>query len=68
MHEERIRELEALLLTANQALALSTQANLKLKSDLAAVELAGKRMRRNARQDESNLKTQLDSAQRGKAW
>jgi hypothetical protein len=69
MSEQRIIELEALLLTANSALELSTQANLKLKNDLAASELSNKRIRRSARQDESSLKTQLSAAQRGaKAW
>jgi septal ring factor EnvC (AmiA/AmiB activator) len=68
MLEQRIKDLEALLVTANAALEASMAANAKLKTDLAASELSNKRIRRNARQDESKLKTQLDTAQRTKAW
>jgi hypothetical protein len=68
MSEQRIIELEAQLVTANAALELSNKANLQLKTDLAAAELSNKRIRRSARQDETKFKSQLDTAQRTKAW
>ena len=69
MPEQRIKELEAQLAAANVALELSTQANLKLKNELAAAELTNKRTRRNSRSAEANLQNQLTAAQRGgRAW
>ena len=69
MPERRIKELEALLVAANAALEVATQANAKLKSDLAAAELSNKRYRRNSRSTEASLQSQLNAAQRGgRAW
>jgi hypothetical protein len=68
MSEQRILELEALLATANAALEVSTQANAKLKDELAAAELSNKRNRRNSRSAEASLQTQLSAAQRGGKW
>ena len=51
MHEERIKELDALLLAANENIVLLTKANEDLTVGLAEAERTNKKLRRGARQD-----------------
>ncbi len=63
MLELRIKELEGLLLVANNSLALLTLSNTELKSDLADSQMRNKKLKRNARRDERDFKNQLTVAQ-----
>lgn len=65
MSEERIKDLEAQLLAANQSVARLTQSNAELTRGLAEAELHSKRLRRNSRRDEDGLRQQLATSQRG---
>ena len=65
MPEQRIKELEQQLLTANETVARLTLANTGLTSDLASAELQWKKLRRSSRRDESTLKDKLVTAQKG---
>lgn len=62
MPQQRIAELEQLLVTANESLASLTLTNTHLTSDLSAAELRNRKLRRSARQDEMKFKDQLQMA------
>ncbi len=64
MPEDRIKELEAELLTANESVAKLTQANAELTEQLRSSEQAFKRVRRNARQDGNTLRDEIAVLQR----
>lgn len=59
MPEQRIQELEAQLLTANESVAKLTKDNAELTERLNASELAFKRVRRTARQDGNTLRDEI---------
>jgi uncharacterized coiled-coil protein SlyX len=61
--EERIAELELQLVTANTALAELTLANAGLTERLADADQRNKKLKRNARSDESSFRSQLAVAQ-----
>ena len=63
MHEARILELEQLLAVANESLAKMTETNNELTVELAEAEKRNKKLKRNARSDESSLRSQLSLAQ-----
>jgi phage shock protein A len=63
MSAERIIELEQQLVIANEALASITLANAELTKQLADAESRNKKLKRNARSDESSLRSQLAVAQ-----
>jgi phage shock protein A len=63
MSAERILELEQQLVTANEAVASITLANAELTKQLADAESRNKKLKRNARSDESSLRSQLAVAQ-----
>jgi hypothetical protein len=65
MLELRIKELEELLLVANQITARLTQANAELTSSLNEAELRNKKLKRSSRRDEDSLRLQLAVSQRG---
>ncbi len=62
--EQRIKELEAQLLTAQASIAELTKANAELTASLADSGLALKRSRRNARQDGNTLREEISVLQR----
>lgn len=64
MPEDRIKELEAELLTANESVAKLTQANAELTEQLKSSEQAFKRVRRTARQDGNTLRDEIAVLQR----
>ncbi|MES1167747.1 MAG: hypothetical protein ABUL61_01120 [Oleiharenicola lentus] len=64
MPEERLKELEAQLLTAQASIAALTKANAELTASLADSDLALKRSRRNARQDGNTLRDEISVLQR----
>ena len=64
MPEERIKELEAQLLTAQASIAELTKTNAELTESLADSDLALKRSRRNARQDGNTLRDEISVLQR----
>jgi hypothetical protein len=64
VHEERIKELEAQLLTAQASIAELTKTNTELTTSLADADLALKRSRRNARQDGNTLRDEISVLQR----
>lgn len=64
MPEQKITELEARLLAANESVAKLTQANAELTERLKASELAFKRVRRTARQDGNTLRDEITVLQR----
>ncbi len=66
MPEQRIKDLEFQLLTANASIAALTTTNLELARDLSDAELRNKKLKRSARQDESTFKAQLSVAQNRK--
>jgi F0F1-type ATP synthase membrane subunit b/b' len=59
MSEQRIKELEAELLAANESVAKLTQANAELTGQLKSSEQAFKRVRRSARQDGNTLRDEI---------
>jgi len=63
MSAERILELEQQLVTANEAVASITLVNAELTRQLADAESRNKKLKRNARSDESSLRSQLAVAQ-----
>ena len=63
MHEERIKELDALLLAANENIVLLTKANEDLTVGLAEAERTNKKLRRGARQDGDSLRSQITDLQ-----
>ncbi len=63
MSAERILELEQQLVTANEAVASITLLNAELTRQLADAESRNKKLKRNARSDESSLRSQLAVAQ-----
>ena len=64
MPEERIKELEAQLLTAQASITELTKTNAELTESLADSDLALKRSRRNARQDGNTLRDEISVLQR----
>lgn len=64
MPEQNIKELEAQLLAANTAVAQLTLANAELTERLKAGELAFKRVRRSARQDNNTLREEISVLQK----
>jgi len=62
--EERIKELEAQLLTAQASITELTKTNAELTESLADSDLALKRSRRNARQDGNTLRDEISVLQR----
>ncbi len=65
MHETRIKELEQLLLTANDTVARLTLTNAELTRDLTAAGVSWKKLKRSSRRDESMLKEKLAVAEKG---
>lgn len=63
MDQARIKELEALLAAANDALQKLTLANTELTRQVADAEMRNRKLKRNSRNDESALKDQLTAAQ-----
>ena len=63
MSEPRILELEQLLVTANESVTKLTEANVLLATQLSDAESRNKKLKRNARSDESSLRSQLAVAQ-----
>ena len=63
MLEQRILALEQQLLTANEAIAKLTLSNADLTKQVLDAESRHKKLKRNARNDESALKDQLTAAQ-----
>jgi len=61
--DQRIKDLEDLLVTARASIAELTRANAGLTESLANAELALKRSRRNARQDGNTLRNEITSLQ-----
>jgi phage shock protein A len=62
MPEQRIKDLELQLAAANEAVARLTAANVELTRGLSDAEALNKKIRRNARRDESSFKEQLATA------
>ncbi|MES2693037.1 MAG: hypothetical protein V4773_06155 [Verrucomicrobiota bacterium] len=63
MSEQRIKELELQLATANESVTTLTRQNAELTEKLSDSELLNKKMKRSARRDESSLKEQIAIAQ-----
>lgn len=63
MSAQRIAELEQQLVTANEAVAKMTLENTDLAAQLADSEKRFKKLKRNARSDESSFRSQLAVAQ-----
>jgi len=63
MLEQRIKELESQLVTANESIVQLTKTNAELTSGLAQAELQNRRNRRNSRRDEGSLREQITSLQ-----
>jgi septal ring factor EnvC (AmiA/AmiB activator) len=63
MPAQRIAELELQLATANEAVAKMTLENAGLAEQLSDAETRLKKLKRNARSDESSLRSQLAVAQ-----
>ena len=63
MPAQRIAELEQQLAIANEAVAKFTLENTELTEQLSEAEKRNKKLKRNARSDESSFRTQLASAQ-----
>lgn len=64
MPEQRIKELETQLLTAQGSIADLTKANATLTALLADADLALKRSRRSARQDGNTLRDEISTLQK----
>lgn len=62
MPEQRIKELEGLLLVANNSLALLALSNTELKSDLAHSQKKNMKLKRTARRNERDFKSKLSAA------
>lgn len=63
MSEQRILELEQLLLTANEAVAKLTLSTVDLTRQLSDADTRNKKLKRNSRRDEWAFKEQLSVAQ-----
>lgn len=63
MPEQRIKEMEAQLSTAQETITRLTKANAELTAQIKAGELAFKRVRRNARQDNNTLRDEISALQ-----
>ena len=63
MSDERIRELELQLAAANASIATLTATGIELTRGLTDAELRNKKLRRNARREESAFKNELAVAQ-----
>ena len=59
MPEERIKELDLLLLAANENIARLTKANADLIVGLAEADRQNKKLRRSSRQDGDSLRSQI---------
>jgi len=66
MSEERIKELEDLLVTANASVARLTLANTELTKQLGDAETRNKKLKRTSRHEASSFRDQLASAQRNR--
>ena len=62
MSEQRIEELELLLVTANASIATLTASNVELTRNLAGAQVRNKKLKRSARRDQSAFKEQLAAA------
>jgi phage shock protein A len=63
MPEQRIKELELQLVTANETVATLTRQNAELTEKVSDAETRNKKLKRSARRDESSFKEQLTAAQ-----
>jgi hypothetical protein len=63
MSEQRILELEQLLLTANEAVAKLTLSTAELTRQLSDADTRNKKLKRSSRRDEWAFKEQLSVAQ-----
>ena len=63
MSATRILELEQQLLTAGESIARLTLANAELTKQLSDAETRNKKLKRNSRNDESTLRSELAVAQ-----
>lgn len=63
MSEQRILELEQQLTAANESVAKLTLANTELTKHLSDADTRFRKLRRNARSDESAFRSQLATAQ-----
>ena len=63
MIDPKITELEGLLATANENIVTLTKTNTDLKEQIADTERMNKRIRRQSRQSDSVLRTQLTDMQ-----
>lgn len=62
MPEQRIKDLESQLLTANETIAKLTAANAILTESVLVADVRNRKLRRSARNDESNFRDQLTIA------
>ena len=65
MPEHRIKELEGLLLVANNSLALLSVSNAELRRDLVHSQRANMKLKRTARRDERDFNSKLSAAKSG---
>ena len=63
MPEQRIKDLELQLVTAQASITALTATNAELTRNLSDAESRNKKLQRSARQDESAFKEQLSVAQ-----
>jgi len=63
MPEQRIKDLELQLVTAQASITALTATNAELTRNLSDAESRNKKLKRSARQDESAFKEQLSVAQ-----
>lgn len=61
--EQRVAELEQLLVVANEAIAKLTVTNTELTKQVSDAETRNRKLKRSSRKDESNFKDQLLLAQ-----
>jgi hypothetical protein len=66
MSEERIKELEALLVTSNDSVARLTVTNAELSKLLGDAETRNKKLKRSSRNDATSFRDQLAVAQRNR--
>ncbi len=67
MSEERIKELEGLLVTAQESVAKLTLTNADLTKQLGDAETRNRKLKRTSRNDASSFRDQLVVAQRHRA-
>ena len=59
MSQERVAELEGLLLAANVSVAALTRSQALLTGQLADAELRARKLRRKSRRDENTFRTEI---------